>query len=165
MRFALRNGRLANASWTTMSRRGQSQSQNIRDAPPGRPWILQRICYNHAYAINSTHDGMHKACEMIACDFASGECEVDLACGTKQIQMGSAATSALPMVVLVALTRRAVARMNTSPAHVSRLWWRCTSDQPTAMPTAATAVDSTSLDARRGRTWAHGMSLRRGPLV
>ena len=44
----------------------------------------KNLCYNHAYAINGTHDGMHKACEMMACDFESGECEVDLACGTKQ---------------------------------------------------------------------------------
>ena len=68
-----------------MSRRGQSQSQTIRDATPWAAMDTAKDrCYNHAYAINSTHDGMHKACEMMACDFESGECEVDLACGTKQ---------------------------------------------------------------------------------
>ena len=52
------------------------------DAMGGHGYCKDR-CYNHAYAINDTHDGMHKACEMMACDFESGECEVDLACGTQ----------------------------------------------------------------------------------
>ena len=61
------------------------QSQNIRDAPPWAAMDTARIDATTMHTPSTARmTCMHNACEMMACDFASGECEVDLACGTKQ---------------------------------------------------------------------------------